>query len=547
MEKRNANTAPPISSRGCVLVLAPKGQDASLAANALESAGIPTKVCAQLLEIAQDFDDETNAFVIAEEALLPAQLPSFLQRLETQPPWSDIPVIILTAPGAGDRTSVRALEIFGPTSNVSLLERPLRAVTLAAAVKAASRARNRQRQVRDLIVEREAVLARITRAREEAEEANRAKDHFLAMLSHELRTPLAPVLMTITALQTDSSLSDEMQTDLETLRRNVELEALLIDDLLDLTRISHGKLQLHTDVVDVHAAIERALAISASEFEDKGISVLKDLTAALHRSFADPARLEQVFWNIIKNAVKFTSPGGELRISTRNRGELEDIVIEFTDTGVGIEPDLLPCVFDAFEQGSRTVTNRYGGLGLGLAICKRVIDMHGGEISAQSEGLNRGATFTVVLKAIATSLPEKPARPVPPATATEPADILLVEDHIDTAHIMRRMLQRSGYRVVHAPDIARAKKLASEQRFDLIISDLGLPDGNGIDLMKQLRSSHAIEGIALSGFGMEADVAAAKQAGFIEHLTKPVEWDRLQNAVERLLARRRALAPVTSG
>jgi signal transduction histidine kinase/ActR/RegA family two-component response regulator len=530
-----------------VLVLAPSGQDARLAAGALELADIPAEICPELPEVAQRFSDDTNALLIAEEGLAPQQLHLLLERLKHQPPWSDIPVIILSAPGGGDRASVQALGIFGPTANVSLLERPLRTVTLVAAVKAALRARRRQRQVRDLIVERETVLENISRAKVEAEEANQAKDHFLAMLSHELRTPLTPVLMMVSALQTDPSISDNMRSDLETLRRNIELEALLIDDLLDLTRISHGKLELHTDAIDVHLSINQALGISATELKQKNISVFTEFTATRHHSLADPARLEQVFWNIIKNAVKFTPAGGELRIKTRNRSGVDDIVIEFTDTGIGIEPELRPRIFDAFEQGGRAITNHYGGLGLGLAICKRVVEMHGGEISVHSDGRNRGATFTIALKAIERSLAKDAVRAIQTTGSSEPADILLVEDHADTAQIMRRMLEQAGYRVAYAAGVTRARELAQECDFQLIISDLGLPDGNGLELMRELRSSHDLEGIALSGFGMETDVAAAKRAGFAEHLTKPIDWHRLRDVVERLLAQRRDNEAATMG
>jgi CheY-like chemotaxis protein/nitrogen-specific signal transduction histidine kinase len=406
-------------------------------------------------------------------------------------------------------------------------------VTMVSAVKVAKRARRRQREVRDLIVEREAALQKISRAKVQAEEANRAKDHFLAMLSHELRTPLTPVLMVVSELQNDTRLADDIRADLRTLRRNIELEALLIDDLLDLTRIAHGKLKLNTVPLDLHASLEQALAISAIELNENPIAVKKSFKARQHYSLADAPRLEQVFWNIIKNAVKFTPAGGGLRIKTRN--ENGDVVIDFTDTGIGVEPELLPRIFDAFEQGGGATINRQGGLGLGLAICKRVVEIHGGQISVQSAGLNRGATFTVRLKAIsAAEVKELPTVTRP--AISKSADILLVEDHADTAHIMRRILEKAGYRIQHAPDVASAKKLARKFAFNLVISDLGLPDGDGLQLMRDLRESHQLEGIALSGFGMDSDIDAARRAGFLDHLTKPVDADRLRAVIERHLA-----------
>src|SRR5438477_136369 len=227
------------------------------------------------------------------------------------------------------------------------------------------------------ITERRLAEDALKKAKQDAEDANRAKDQFLAMLSHELRTPLTPVLMTIASLQRNHDIPDNARRDLEVLRRNVELEALLIDDLLDLTRIAHGKLELRNDAIDVHASLNYALGVSASDLNEKQIKVQLDLAAKEHHCWADAARLQQVFWNIIQNAVKFTPARGQLRISTRNDAE-HYIVIDFTDTGIGINRELQPRIFDAFEQGGSGVTNRYGGLGLGLAISKRVIDLHAG-------------------------------------------------------------------------------------------------------------------------------------------------------------------------
>ncbi len=387
------------------------------------------------------------------------------------------------------------------------------------------------------ITERKNAEFVLQRAKQEAEAANRAKDKFLAMLSHELRTPLTPVLMTIASLRRDPDVSDALRADLEVLQRNVELEALLIDDLLDLTRITHGKLELHYDAVDVHGTLENALVISGGELQAKNHTVSKFLEAREHHCWADTARLQQVFWNLVKNAVKFTPAGGNITVRTRN--EKGRIIVEVADTGVGIEPELVPRVFDAFEQGGRAVTSQYGGLGLGLAISKRVVDLHGGSISAHSAGRGKGATFTVTLAAMKTSLLAGPAVALPSeAVALQPARILLVEDHEDTARVLRRILEHGGYVVDHAPTLARARELVGEAAFDLVISDVGLPDGSGVDLMRGLHSDYGLSGIALSGFGTEGDIMASSAAGFAEHLTKPVDWPQLRGAIQRLLERK---------
>jgi PAS domain S-box-containing protein len=374
----------------------------------------------------------------------------------------------------------------------------------------------------------------LQRAKNEAEEANQAKDHFLAMLSHELRTPLTPVLMTIGALRREPDLSDDLRRDLEVLQRNVELEALLIDDLLDLTRIAHGKLELHSGAVDVHSSLDHALSISAGDLSGKNIHVTRRFEAREHHCWADPARLQQVFWNLVKNAAKFTPEEGRLDLSTKNN-DSHQIVIEITDNGIGIDPDLMPKIFDAFEQGGRIVTNKYGGLGLGLAISKRVVDLHRGSIAARSAGPGRGATFVVTLNAMETSLLEGPVLFLESEPEAAPhTKILFVEDHKDTASVLGRILKNAGFEVSHAATIAKARELAAGRRFDLVISDVGLPDGSGLDLMRHLRDTQNLTGIALSGFGTDDDVAASTAAGFAEHVIKPVDWERLRSAIERL-------------
>lgn len=770
------------SSDGAVLIAAPVGQDGALAAQTLKRVGIETTICQSIGEIAARLDERTHAVLVAAEALVASEVPVLLHSLEKQPPWSDVPLILLTTSGGGDEMSGRALEIFGPKANVTLLERPLQAVTLVSTMQVALRARRRQYEVRDLIEQRETVLAGISdafsaldsefrytfvndrvaelagvpkekmlgrviweifpeavhgefharcqevmktrkpahgdfyyapwgrwldtriypskdgivifraditeqkrqeavardreaklresqerlqlateaadigtfdffpssgelqfsersrqmfgippdvrvtyetyltavhpddrhivhetvervgqpgstgrfdieyrtigiadgkerwvaergravldakghvtrfigtmveitdrknaeilleRAKNEAEEANRAKDRFLAMLSHELRTPLTPVLMTVASLRRDPTLSDDVRHDLEVLHRNVELEALLIDDLLDLTRIAHGKLELHNDAVDLHGILEHALNICAGDLIGKKIQVVRHFDAREHHCWADPARLQQVFWNLVKNAAKFTPEGGRIEISTGNN-PAHQIVIEIWDNGIGIDPNLIPRIFDAFEQGGGTVTSKYGGLGLGLAICKRVIDLHHGRIEAQSEGKGRGAKFTVTLEAMETSLLEGPVLFLESeAPRIKNVQILFVEDHEDTARVLGRILRNAGFDVSHAGTMADARALAAGRRFDLLISDLGLPDGSGLDLMKALREAQGMKGIALSGFGTDDDIAASVAAGFSAHLTKPVDWERLRAEIEKLTTARDSAA-----
>ncbi len=367
--------------------------------------------------------------------------------------------------------------------------------------------------------------------------SNLAKDQFLAMLSHELRTPLTPVLASALALESEPALPQEVHESLHMIRRNVELEARLIDDLLDLTRIDRGKVQLNFEVVDAHTLLQNALEICQAEIDRKHLRRSLNLGARKVHLRADPARLQQIFWNLINNAVKFTSRDGQISISTSNasKGELR---VEIADTGLGIEPDSLPKIFDAFEQGGRT---QLGGLGLGLAISKALVEAHKGTITAQSAGRNKGSTFTLVFP---TS--EKAAAQITPAISPKLAEhqamrILLVEDHEDSNRSLTNLLRRRGYQVQSALNFQSALDLSTKGEFDVLISDLALPDGSGIDLMQTLRSTRPVLGIALTGFGMEDDVRKSREAGFQHHLVKPIDLNKLD-----LLIQESAAAPVSA-
>lgn len=368
------------------------------------------------------------------------------------------------------------------------------------------------------------------KARTEAERANLAKDRFLAMLSHELRTPLTPVLTSLLGLELED-LPDEVRPALEMIRRNVELEARLIDDLLDLTRISKGKVQLSLELVDAHALLRNALEICHSEVEQKRLELDLDLSAELVQLEADPARLQQIFWNLIKNAIKFTPDGGKLFVRTINC-EPRQFSVEVSDTGCGIDAESLPKIFNAFEQGER---ERLGGLGLGLAITKALVETHHGRITAQSEGRERGATFTAVFP-VSQQAAGKAAVDATAAPAERKSlRILLVEDHEDTNRSLTQLLRRRGYHVRPAHNIAKALEVAARHDFDVLVSDIGLPDGTGVDLMRTLSASRRpFFGIALTGFGMEDDIRRSHDGGFDHHLIKPVDLNKLDHIIQQV-------------
>jgi len=370
------------------------------------------------------------------------------------------------------------------------------------------------------------------RARAAAEQANHAKDHFLAVLSHELRTPLTPVVMGVSMLQDRADLDAGVHESLEMIRRNVEMEARLIDDLLDVSRIARGKIELQKQRVELCTIIERAVDVCRPDIEARRLHFGVDMGhAAPYWVEADPTRLQQVFWNLLKNAIKFTPHDGCVGI--RCRPDIDYIQVEVNDSGIGIESEALSRVFNAFEQAERSITQQFGGLGLGLAISKALVEMHGGRIEAHSEGRDKGATFRIRLPLTSpASQPVSPAPSIAPPRLHRPLRVLLVEDHGVTAKMMKMVLNAEGHTVDTAGDVATALEFAGQQEFDLLLSDLGLPDGSGHDLMRQLRErGHRFPGIALSGYGQEEDLQRSRQAGFDAHLTKPASRESLLDVI----------------
>lgn len=403
-----------------------------------------------------------------------------------------------------------------------------------AALQAANAELLQQANDRALRIQAEAAQA-------EAEAANRAKDHFLAMLSHELRTPLSPVLNAVTLLEEDGC-PDSMRELLATIRRNVQLEARLIDDLLDLAKIRNAKLQLHMETVDVHDLLHRALDICKPDITANDLKIILKLNATESHAEADPARIQQIFWNLITNAIKYTPPGGRITLSTSNPDGM--VRFDVSDTGIGIEQEKIKDIFNAFTQVHNTHSH---GLGLGLAICRALTELHGGSIEARSAGIAHGATFSVKLPAVP-RLVSKNKTPVAAEASGErfPLRLLLVEDHADTIQSFAKLLIRRGYELRTATNVTDALKVAEEYEFDVLISDIGLPDGSGLDLMRQFAAStgdRIVQGIALSGFGMQEDLDRSREAGFSDHFTKPVDVAQVYAALNRI-GKQRAQAAV---
>ncbi|MDX2080701.1 MAG: PAS domain S-box protein [Terrimicrobiaceae bacterium] len=370
-------------------------------------------------------------------------------------------------------------------------------------------------------------------ARDAAESASRARDKFLAVLSHELRTPLSPVLLTSSVLARDASLPQSAREAMAMIQRNVKVEARLIDDLLDLSRVLNGKLHLERQVLGLHGAIHHAVENCAEEASAAGLEISEFFRAPVDLVSGDSARLQQVFWNLLKNAIKFTPAGGRVEIETTCAGG--HFVAVVRDTGIGIPESAIGRLFQAFEQAGEHIGQRFGGLGLGLAICKGIIDLHGGTISAASGGVGRGAAFTVRLPLQRSTAADSNKSPdVETAAGSSLLRVLLVEDHADTADAVARLLRSSGAEVTVAHTAEAALNAANESPFDLLISDLGLPDLRGTDLIRRLHAVRSMPGIAMSGYGAEEDLEATRAAGFAEHLVKPIDARELENAIQRV-------------
>ncbi|WP_347554279.1 response regulator [Robbsia sp. KACC 23696] len=391
------------------------------------------------------------------------------------------------------------------------------------------------------LIVRDTTQARLTadalqQAKEEAERANRAKDHFLAVLSHELRTPLTPILAAARLMRMKGELDEERTHLLNVVQHNVELEARLIDDLLDLTSIARGKLSLNFTSVTLGDLLANAVNMSAADISAKGqtLQITRQETQSGVRG--DAARLQQIVWNIVKNAVKFTPAGGSINVTMFNP-DCEHVSVRVDDSGIGISAEALPKIFSAFEQADETIGPAFGGLGLGLAIAKTLAMKHGGSIVAESAGRDRGArfTFTIPLVRDTPVAVDTTVAPESVNTAGHVLSVLLVEDNAHTAAAMAQLIEVFGHRVDVAESVGAARQCIDSARYDLLISDIGLPDGTGLDVVRHWNVvQQDAPSIAITGYGMEEDMRRCREAGFGNHVTKPVDFDRLESMLDHI-------------
>jgi signal transduction histidine kinase/CheY-like chemotaxis protein len=370
------------------------------------------------------------------------------------------------------------------------------------------------------------------RARELAEASNRAKDEFLAMLGHELRNPLAAIRNAVATASLDES---RRARSLDIARRQAEQLGRLIDDLLDVARITQGKIALRKERVYLVEILDHAVDSTRAFIESRGLRLGVSLAAEPVRVEADPARLEQVFVNLLSNAAKYTDAGGRVEVSSQL--EADEVVIRVRDSGIGIASDVLPRIWELFAQAERTPDRAQGGLGIGLTVARRLVEMHGGRIEARSEGVGKGAEFIVSLPALSVAADEVRVEKAAEPMAQRMARVLLVEDNPDAAESLEMLLEVLGHRVRSVCDGVTALDAARANPPDVMLVDIGLPGMDGYEVARRIRRDPLLKQVvlvALTGYGRDEDKRRAMAAGFDYHLVKPVNPDALQGLVSRL-------------
>jgi two-component system, sensor histidine kinase len=510
----------PVSTReeGRVLILAPMGKDAVLICRELDSAGIDCHVCRDRAELGAEATRGVGALLLSEEALVPVwnDLAAWLDRQET---WSDLPILLLTRTGSSSIVVSDALARLG---NVSLLERPVRVAALLSTVRSALRARERQYAIRQHLQERE--------------DANRRKDQFLATLAHELRNPLAPISSCITLLRSQSA--DPLIAPVcEILERQSQQMIRLVDDLMDVSRITRGKIALRLEAVDLADVVRTAIETVGPQIEVGAHQLEVDLPRDPVWVRGDAVRLSQVVANLLANAAKYTDTGGRIVVTLRSLDG--EAVIEVSDNGIGIPASALAAVFDLFAQVDAYDERARGGLGIGLTLARTMVQMHEGSISARSDGPGQGSTFEVRLPLLLGAAIAAPgSRPDPPPSIAG-RRVLVVDDNRDAADALGFLLGTNGALVRVAYEGSSALVELRDFIPDVAVLDLGMPGMTGFELARHLRevAPARVVLIALTGWGQQHDRLLSAEAGFDHHLVKPVEWaellDLIATAVDR--------------
>jgi signal transduction histidine kinase len=485
--------------------------DAELALGFLAEHAIAASAYESISQLGGELPADTGCIVLAEEALLDADMQGLRELLELQPAWSDLPLVLVAGAGAG--RSALLGRAFPEAGNVTLLERPLSPLTLVSAVQVGLRARARQLEVRDLLRKRD--------------EALRQRDDFLAMLAHELRNPLAPMRNAVYLLKTLQTGDALIAKTRDMLERQVNHMTRMVDDLLDVARLERGKIRLQRERLDLNAAVRAA--VEACQQATRAHQVHARLAEEALFVDADPARVDQLLTNLIVNASKFTPAGGEIELRTRRDGAMG--LVSVRDNGIGIRPEMLEAVFTPFAQDDHTLARSAGGLGIGLSLSRAIAQLHGGSLAARSEGVNRGAIFEARIPLSTAPAPaaREARQPAAPAARRR---VLVVEDNADIRESLSLVLGLWGHEVLLAGTGDEGLAMALREMPDFALIDIGLPGMSGYEVAARLRAGLAgrrerMRLVAMTGYGQPADRQRAADAGFDAHLLKPVDADTL--------------------
>jgi signal transduction histidine kinase/ActR/RegA family two-component response regulator len=492
----------------------------------LGNSAIECRICRDMRSLCDELAIGAGAVLLSEEAISDATRQQLATLIAAQPPWSDLPVLVMTRRGADSRVVADAVSSLG---NVTLLERPTRVSMLLSAVRTALRARQRQYQIRSHLVQQE-------QAEKSLREADRRKDEFLAMLAHELRNPLAPMRNSLHLLRLAGDSNAALDGVREMMERQINHMVRLVDELLEVSRITRGKIELRKEHVTLSTVIDSAVETSKPLFETAGHQLTIELPSEPLVFDADPVRLTQVFANLLNNATRYTPPGGKIWLTAHRDAGYAEATIR--DTGIGIPAEMLPRVFDIFTQIDPAHRGMQAGLGIGLTLVRSLVQMHGGSVTAFSQGLGHGSEFVVRLPLVVHASPDVRPR----AQSKPPPDfahhrIMVVDDNQDAADSLGMLLHFLGAEVSVAHSGAAALQSLAEQRPAVMLLDIGMPEMDGYELARRVREHPEFQDvvlIALTGWGQEEDRRRTEAAGFDHHLIKPADLNTLRGLLNSL-------------
>jgi signal transduction histidine kinase len=504
-----------------VLVLAPVGRDSELIASVFRDSGLQPVECADGDALYRHIAEGVGAAIVAEEALSPELMLRLAVLLGQQPPWSDLPFLILTGQPRPEPQKPRSFAQLGRRVSLTLVDRPVRMKTLVMTVEALLRFRDRQYEIRDLM--------------EKLEERIHERDRFLAILGHELRNPLAAIMLATQMTRVDDGcLEAEHVHRIEQQSRHLNR---LVNDLLDLSRVTSGKIVLRPVTMNLAQSVEQCVNTMRSAARSQSVDLRLHVEGTPAFVNADPTRLDQIVSNVLTNAIKYTPEGGTVDVTVRTEGGNAAIVVR--DDGVGIDSERIASIFELFAQAENAIGRAQGGMGIGLALVRNLVELHGGSVTATSDGVGKGSTFTVLLPlASASERANAPAQSVPPPEKPVDGDgkrrVVIVEDNPDLRELLRMKLRRLGHDVDAASDGHDGLAMLLEQKPDVAFVDIGLPGIDGYEIAQKVRESlgERVMLVALSGFGQPDDKRKALEAGFDQHLTKPAEIADIERVLE---------------